>query len=215
MRIIIDAYNVIRTNPGGKCIEEAQGSLKARQWLIDLCRKSLRSGEEWVLVFDGDGDAAVETAAGAALTVRFSAPRTADEVVREYGDDAVALHIPARIVSSDRDVQVPGCERQDSTAFLDFATKRASAPPRLKTPSKAECAEKIIQALQAVGAALPGAAQGRRFRDELEELLSYFYARKMPPQKMARDTEKFLRDRLGLKPDPHKVLFRALKQVLE
>jgi predicted RNA-binding protein with PIN domain len=215
MRIIIDAYNVIRTNPEGKRIEQLQGNQKAREWLISECRKSLRSGEEWVLVFDGDGYAAAEAAGGATLAVRYSAPRSADEVIRECGEDAVALHIPARIVSSDNEVQVPGCDRQDSAAFLDFVAKRTVKQPRHKALSKAERAEKIIKALQDISAILPGTGFDRRLQDELVELISYLYARKISPQKMARDIEKFLRDRLALKPDPHKVAFRAIKQVLE
>lgn len=215
MRIIIDAYNVIRTNPGGKRIEEVHGNQKAREWLISLCRNSLGNGEEWVLVFDGDGVAAIESVAGAILAVRFSAPRSADEVIREYGEDAVALHIPARIVSSDREVQVPGCDRQDSASFIDFIAKRNAAPQRPKAPSKPDRAEKIIKALQDIGAVRPGAGLDRRFKDELMELLSYLYTRKIAPQKMARDIEKFLRERLALQPDPQKEVFRAIKKVLE
>jgi len=215
MRIIIDAYNVIRTNPAGKRIEQMQGNQKAREWLISECRKSLGSGEEWVLVFDGDGVAAVESMAGATMAVRFSAPRSADEVIRECGEDAVAMQIPARIVSSDREVQVPGCGRQDSAAFLDFVAKRTSKPPRQKVFSKAERAEKIIKALQDHGTLCPGTRFDRRLQDELVELISYLYARKISPQKMARDIEKFLRDHLGLKPDPQKKALRAIKQALE
>ena len=215
MRIIIDAYNIIRTNPESKGIEEVHGNQKARDWLIDLCRGVLRNGEEWILVFDGDGAAAVESMGGGSLAVRYSAPRSADEVIRECGEDAVALHIPARIVSSDREVQVQGCDRQDSASFIDFVTKRTAIPPRQKAPSKAEQAEKIITALQAHGAISPGARVDRRLKDELVELISYLCARKLPPQKMARDIEKFLRDRLALQPDPQKEVFRSIKKVFE
>ena len=147
--------------------------------------------------------------------MRFSAPRSADEVIRECGEDAVALHIPARIVSSDREVQVTGCDRQDSASFIDFIAKRTAAPQRPKAPSKAEQAEKIIKALQERGAISPGTRVDRRLQDELVELISYLCARKLPPQKMARDIEKFLRDRLALQPDPQKEVFRTIKKVFE
>ena len=127
----------------------------------------------------------------------------------------MALHIPARIVSSDREVQVQGCDRQDSAAFIDFVAKRNVAPQRPKAPSKAERAEKIIKALQAHGAISPGARIDRRLKDEMVELISYLYTRKIPSQKMARDIEKFLRDRLALQPDPQKEVFRIIKKVLE
>lgn len=215
MRIIVDAYNVIRTNPASNRIEAVQGNQRARDWLISACRAAVASGEDWVLVFDGDGDAAAIAAGGGRLAVRFSAPRTADEVIRECGEDAVALNIPARIVSSDREVQVTGCDRQDSASFIDFIAKRSAAPQRLKAPSKAERAERIVKALQEQGAVSAGTRVDRRLKDELVELISYLCARKLPPQKMARDIEKFLRDRLALKPDPQKEVFRTIKKVLE
>jgi predicted RNA-binding protein with PIN domain len=214
MRIIVDAYNIIRTNPASKRIEEEQGNKRARDWLISSCRAAVVSGEEWVLVFDGDGDAAIAASGGGSLAVRFSAPRSADEVIRECGEDAVALHIPARIVSSDREVQVPGCDRQDSASFISFLAKRNASPQRPKGPSKAERAEKIITALQEHGAVSPGARVDRRLKDELVELISYLCARKIAPQKMARDIEKFLRDRLALQPDPQKEAYRTIKKLL-
>jgi len=215
MRIIVDAYNVIRTNPASNRIEAVQGNQRASDWLISACRAAVASGEEWVLVFDGDGDAAAIAAGGGKLSVRFSAPRTADEVIRECGEDAVALHIPARIVSSDREVRVTGCDRQDSASFIDFIAKRSAAPQRPKAPSKAERAEKIVKALQEKGAISSGARVDRRLQDELVELISYLSARKLPPQKMARDIEKFLRDHLALQPDPQREVLRTIKKVLE
>jgi predicted RNA-binding protein with PIN domain len=215
MRIIVDAYNVIRTNPASNRIEAVQGNQRARDWLISACRTAVASGEEWVLVFDGAGDACAEATGGGRLAVRFSAPRTADEVIRECGEDAVALNIPARIVSSDREVQVTGCDRQDSASFIDFIAKRSAVPQRPKAPSKAEQAEKIIHALQEQGAVSSGIRVDRRLKDELVELISYLCARKLPPQKMARDIEKFLRDRLALPPDPQKEVYRVIKKVLE
>jgi predicted RNA-binding protein with PIN domain len=214
MRIIIDAYNVIRTNPASKRVETEQGNQQARDWLISVCRAAVGSGEEWVLVFDGDGDTAMVAAGGGSLAVRFSAPRSADEVIRECGEDAVALHMPARIVSSDREVQVQGCDRQDSASFIDFVAKKTAALQRPRTPSKAERAEKIIKALQGQGAISAGERVDRRFQDELVELISYLSARKLPAQKMARDIEKFLRDRMALQPDPQKEVFRTIKKVL-
>ncbi len=147
MRIIIDAYNVIRTNPESKRIEDQQGNLQAREWLLNLCRDAVRNGEEWILVFDGAGAAAAEKINAGSLMVRYSAPRTADEVIRELGEDARALKIPARIISSDREVQVSGCEQQDSASFLEFLKKRKVKGERPKAPSKKDIAEKILKTL--------------------------------------------------------------------
>lgn len=124
MRIIIDAYNVISTNPEGKHIEDRQGNLQAREWLFNMCRDAVRKDEEWMLIFDGAGAAAAEQVHAGSLMVRYAAPRLADEVIRELGEDAQALKIPARIISSDNEVQVSGCEQMDSASFIEFVKKR-------------------------------------------------------------------------------------------
>ncbi len=217
MRVIIDAYNVIRTNPAGKLIEEKQGNRCARDWLQNLCRSAVRDGEEWILVFDGNGTTAAEPVNRGSLVVRYSHPLTADEVIRELGEDALALSIPARIVSSDSEVQVPGCEQQDSPSFLEFVIRRKNKPPKTKTPSKAELADRIIKTLLEKGAVAAGTPISYQVKDGLVQLISYLYSRRQNPQKMAREIEEYLRARLPMKPnpDPQKEIFRTIKQILE
>ena len=216
MRIIIDAYNVIRTNPEGKRIEEQQGNLHAREWLLNLCRDAVRNGEEWILVFDGAGAAAAEKINGGSLMVRYSAPRTADEVIRELGDDATALKIPTRIVSSDSEVQVSGCEQQDSASFIEFVKKRKVKGERPKAPSKRDIAEKILKTLAERRHVAAGNVSNN-LKDGLIELISYLCARELTAQKMAREIEKYLRERLPIQPTPdhQKEVFRTIRQCLE
>jgi predicted RNA-binding protein with PIN domain len=216
MRIIIDAYNVIRTNPESKRIEEQQGNLQAREWLLNLCRDAVRNGEEWILVFDGAGAAAAEKLNGGSLMVRYSAPRTADEAIRERGEDARALKIPARIVSSDSEVQVSGCEQQDSASFLEFLKKRKAKGERPKAPSKKDIAEKILKTLADKKHAAAGNISNN-LQNLLVELISYLYARELTAQKMGREIEKYLRERIPMQPTPdlQKEVFRAIRQSLE
>jgi len=216
MRIIIDAYNVIRTNPESKCIEDQQGNLQAREWLLNMCRDAVRNGEEWVLVFDGAGAAAAEKINGGSLMVRYAAPRSADEAIRELGEDATALKIPVRIVSSDSEVQVSGCEQMDSTSFLEFLKKRKAKGERPKAPSKKDIAEKLLKTL-AEKRHIAIDKVSNNLKDALIELISYLYARELTAQKMAREIEKYLREHLPVKPspDPQKEVFRTIRQCLE
>ena len=216
MRIIIDAYNVIRTNPESKRIEEQQGNLQAREWLLNMCRDAVRTGEEWVLVFDGAGMTAAEKINSGSLVVRYSAPRTADEVIRELGEDATALKIPARIISSDGEVQVSGCEQQDSVSFIEFVKKRKVKGERPKAPSKRDIAEKILKTLAERRHVAAGNVSNN-LKDGLIELISYLCARELTAQKMAREIEKYLRERLPIQPTPdhQKEVFRTIRQCLE
>ena len=216
MRIIIDAYNVIRTNPESKRIEDQQGNLQAREWLLNICRDAVRTGEEWILVFDGAGAAAAEKINNGSLMVRYSAPRTADEVIRDLGEDATALKIPARIISSDSEVQVSGCEQMDSASFLEFLKKRKVKNERPKAPSKKDIAEKILKTL-AEKRHIAVDKVSNNLKDALVELISYLYARELTSQKMAREIEKHLRDRMPIQPipDPQKEVFRTIRQCLE
>ena len=216
MRIIIDAYNVIRTNPESKRIEDQQGNLQARSWLVNMCKDAVRNSEEWILVFDGAGAAAAEQTNAGSLMVRYSAPRTADEVIRELGEDARALKIRARIISSDSEVQVSGCEQQDSASFLEFLKKRKAKGERPKTPSKKDIAEKILKTLADKKHAAAGNISNN-LKDGLVELISYLYARELTAQKMAREIEKYLRERIPVQPTPdlQKEVFRTIRQSLE
>ena len=216
MRIIIDAYNVIRTNPESKRIEDQQGNLQARSWLMNMCRDTVRSGEEWILVFDGAGMTEAEKINNGSLSVRYSAPRTADEVIRELGEDTTALKIPARIVSSDNEVQVSGCEQQDSTLFIEFAKKRKAKAERPKSPSKKDIADNILKTLLEKRHIAAGKISNN-LKDALVELISYLYARDLNSQKMAREIEKYLRERMPVQPNPdnQKQVFRTIKGCLE
>ena len=216
MRIIIDAYNVIRTNPESKRIEDQQGNLQARSWLVNMCKDAVRNGEEWILVFDGAGAAAAEQTNAGSLMVLYSAPRTADEVIRELGEDARALKIPARIISSDSEVQVSGCEQQDSASFLEFLKKRKEKGERPKAPSKKDIAEKILKTLADKKHAAAGNISNN-LKNGLVELISYLYARELTAQKMAREIEKYLRERIPMQPTPdlQKEVFRTIRQSLE
>ncbi len=216
MRYIIDAYNIIRTNPESKQLEDRQGNLTARTWLVDLCRAAVRNGEEWFVVFDGDGTASAEQVHGGTLTVRYAAPKTADEVVRELGEDATAQKKPACIVSSDGEVRVSGCQHQDSLSFMVFLKKRKAKGERPRSPSKKELGEHILAMLEEKSC-IPGRLVTNKVKDDFIAHISYLSARKLTPQKMAREIEKYLRDRLPLQPtpDPQKTVLRTIKNCLE
>ena len=124
-RTIIDGYNVIRTNPSGSRIEELRGGDAARQWLFDLCCRAIMSGEQWTVVFDGAGTSSSHDVGSAAIIVRFAAPQTADEMIRDMAFHSASLGVNCLIVSSDNEVRLDGCAFQDSSNFYDYLLRHA------------------------------------------------------------------------------------------
>ena len=216
-RIIIDGYNVIRTNPSGSRIELASGNAAARQWLVDLCRRAMMPGEQWHIVFDGDGSGEAADSPGAQLCVRFAAPRTADALIRDMAFDAAATGSDCLIVSSDREVRHEGCAFQDSAGFYDYLLrcggKQGAAPP----DAAPEIIDKLLAYLAECGHIKKGEFISAALRDALNQLLRYFAAEKVKPQKIARDVEQMLREGMRITPEPdtEKAVFRNIKHFFE
>lgn len=216
-RIIIDGYNVIRTNPSGSRIEHDRGGTAARQWLVDLCRSAMAGGDHWQIVFDGDGTGEACDSAGAQLSVRFAAPLTADELIRDLAADAVATGSRCLIVSSDREVRLAGCGFQDSAAFYDWLLRHARQRYPKATDAAPEIIDKLLAYLTECGHIKKGEFVSAALRDALKEMIRYFAAEKIKPQKIARDIEQLLREglRFSPAPDPEKAVFRNIKHFFE
>lgn len=216
-RIIIDGYNVIRTNPSGERIERTGGGAAARQWLVALCRRAMAPGEQWFVVFDGDGTGQALDSGGAQLTVRFAAPASADALIRDMARDSLAAGPGCLIASSDGEVRVDGCAVQDSAAFYDFLLRRGAKKNRAPDSGAADTAEKLLAYLAKCGHIQAGAFIPAGLREGLRELLRYVAAERVRPQKIARDAERLLREGLRLSPDPdtEKAVFRTIKHFFE
>ena len=218
-RTIIDGYNVIRTNPSGARIEETRGGEAARQWLIDLCCHAIMPGEQWTVVFDGDGIASSHDVGGAKLTVRFAAPQTADDLIRDMAFHGAAVGVNCLIVSSDNDVRLEGCAFQDSGGFYDYLLRHAgrkSAHP-VEVDDAGRTVEKLLAYLAECGNIERGAFIAAATRAALRELLTYFAVETCKPQKIACAVESMLRDgtRLIPSPDHEKIIFRNIKSFFE
>ncbi len=216
-RTIIDGYNVIRTNPSGSRLEQTQGGEAARQWLIDHCFRALPPGEHWTVVFDGDGIGSSRDAGGAELTVRFAAPETADEMIRDLGFHAAALGASCLIVSSDNDVRIEGCAFQDSSDFYDYLLRHAprhSAPP---ADDALLMVDKLLAYLVECGHIKSGDCIPAATADALRVFFRYFGQLNHKPQKIARQVEIMLREgfRLLPDPDPEKAVFRNIKSFFD
>jgi len=216
-RIIIDGYNVIRTNPSGSRIELAGGGAAARQWLVDLCRRAMRPQEQWHIIFDGDGGGEAGDSSGAQLSVRFAAPLTADALIRDMAADALATGIDCLIVSSDGEVRAHGCALQDSGSFYDYLLRRGGKKAASPPDRAAEIIDKLLAYLSECGHIKKGVTLSAELRDALGELLRYFGAEKIKPQKIARDAEQLLREGMQLSPSPdtEKSVFRNMKHFFE
>ena len=215
-RILIDGYNVIRTNPTGSRIEQAGGGASARQWLIDLCRRAIRDSEHWHVVFDGDGAGETRAVAGAQLTVRFAAPQTADALIRDMASDAAAMGAACLIVSSDHQVRLEGCEFQDSADFYDHLLRHVRKDGEPDCGAK-EKIDGLLANLAECGHIKMGAFIPQGLRRSMRELLEYSAAEKVKPPKIARDMERLLREsvRLFPEPDPQRSAFRSIKVFFE
>jgi hypothetical protein len=216
-RTIIDGYNVIRTNPSGARLEQTQGGEAARQWLIDLCLRALPNGEQWTVVFDGDGIGLSRDAGGAEFSVRFAAPQTADEMIRDMGFHAAALGASCLIVSSDNDVRTDGCAFQDSSGFFDHLLRHAGRRSAKPADDAGPAAEKLLAYLAECGHIKSSDCVPAETRDALRELIRYFAAERQKPQKIARAVESMLREGLRLAPehDTEKAVFRNIKNFFE
>jgi len=216
-RTIIDGYNVIRTNPSGSRMEQVQGGEAARQWLIDHCVRALPPGEHWSVVFDGDGIGSSRDADGATLTVRFAAPQTADEMIREMGFHAAALGASCLIVSSDNDVRIDGCSFQDSGDFYDYLLRHAGRQSAQPADDAGRRTEKLLAYLAECGHIKSGDSIPAATRDALRAFFRYFGQQNHKPQKIAREVESLLREgvRLVPDPDPEKAAFRNIKGFFE
>jgi hypothetical protein len=182
-----------------------------------LCRRATAAGEQWHIVFDGDGRGEARDSAGAQLSVRFAAPRTADALIRDMAGDALATGIACLIVSSDGEVRLDGCAFQDSAGFYDAllrrAVKKAAAPP----DRAAEIIDKLLAYLSECGHIKKGVLIPSELRNALRQLLTYFGAENVKPQKIARDVEQLLREGMRLSPDPdtEKEVVRNIKYFFE
>ena len=216
-RIIIDGYNVIRTNPSGSRIEQAGGGAAARQWLVDLCRRAMTAGEQWHIVFDGDGTGEAFDSAGVLLTVRFAAPLTADALIRDMAFDAAATGSDCLIVSSDGEVRAEGCALQDSGVFYDSLLRCAGKKGAGSIDTAPEIIDKLLAYLAECGHIKKGVFISAELRAALKEFFRYFAAEKVKPQKIARDVEQLLREGMRLIPEPdtEKTVFRNIKYFFE
>lgn len=95
MRVIIDGYNVIRSDPATRALphEEQRAALVRR---LAASGRSFFGVGGIIVVFDGCNDGAVESIGG--VDVRFSRDRTADDVVAELAGPGVL------VVTSDREL---------------------------------------------------------------------------------------------------------------
>ncbi|MBN2106135.1 MAG: NYN domain-containing protein [Deltaproteobacteria bacterium] len=216
-RTLIDGYNVIRTNPSGSHLEQTKGGEAARQWLIDHCLRALRPGEQWTVVFDGDGIGSSRDAGGAELTVRFAAPQTADEMIRDLGFHAAALGASCLIVSSDNDVRIEGCDFQDSSSFYDYLLRHAGRQTAQPADDGGRIIDKLLAYLAECGHIKSGDCIPAATRDALRVFFRYFGDENHKPQKIAREVESLLRDGVRLAPDPdtEKAVFRNIKSFFE
>ncbi len=215
-RCMIDGTNLIRSNPSLEKLEREKGSRASREKLIEMVVKLARREAEtiWLLVFDGPGD--VDAEKRGAIDVRYSGAQTADSLILQAAEDALAMDDHVRIVSSDNEVSIPGAEVVKSQDFYDELTAHAPTPAPEKADPKQK-ALKILEFLAKEGIISVKSVYDPVLRDSLRGYLDYYAQGDLPPQKLAKKIETFFRDAVKLNPDPdpQKVVYRKLKKYFE
>jgi len=211
-RVLIDAMNVIRTNPSLARVEDELGNAAARRELLRLCGEYIAregGGAEYAIVFDG-GDSGLDDAAGLGLMVVIcSGEKTADEIIIEKAEDARALGHEAWIVSNDAEVRAAGTHAIRAEDFYDELLRR---PVLRESDSKNEQAKRLVAHLVAAGHLPSNAVSDAGLAADLARHLEY-YSDAMPLQKLAKKLESIFREhaRVGPDPDPQKTFLRELK----
>lgn len=126
MRWLVDGYNVIRRDPG-LTARESESLQAGREALCRLLSTAARrSGDQFIVVFDGDRGGG-SAGGGAGVRVIFSSAReSADQVLARLASRGVA------VVSNDREVR-QAASRAGATAvtadqFLERLRQPASGP---------------------------------------------------------------------------------------
>jgi hypothetical protein len=235
-RIYIDANNVIRGNVSLDKIEEQQGSVAAGRHLLRLVRElAKRAGgrAEWIVVFDGPSDDAAAPGADSAVQAIFAEGRSADEIIVEMANDAVAVGHEVAIVSNDAEVRADGASAMRAEEFYAELISREPhrepklpltayeellrRPPAPDPAGDADAARRLIVRLVELGFLPASAIRDPGLVGELARELLRCAIDNLPPQKIGKRLEPFFRQRLNVRPDPdpQKKLQRAIKDAIE
>jgi predicted RNA-binding protein with PIN domain len=234
-RVFIDALNVVRGNVSLAKLEERRGLGAAQRELLRLVRDHVRHREdrtEWIVVFDGTADEYAEFASDEAILVLFSEDRSADEIIVERANDALALGHQTWIVSNDAEVRADGAlatraedfyadlvrvapsrEPANAARIYEEMTRHASAED---VGPATDAGRRLIARLVERGHLPASAATDARLADDLARELARLSVRGIPAQKATKRLETFLRQRAAVHPesDPQKIFYRALKEML-
>lgn len=232
-RVFVDAMNVIRCNLLLARFEDDHGSVAAGRELLRLVgglAQRVGGHTEWIVVFDGPSDEGAPADADGLVLAVFGEGRSADEIIVERVEDALAVGHEAVIVSNDTDVRVEGASDMSSQEFYDGLV---SLPPPVEkqipgetyedqmqsraaqeTAGKADALRGLLARLVELGH-LPAAAAGDvDLARDLAREIERGRAAHLPLQKIAKQIESFFRKRMTVAPDPdpQRSFFRAVKE---
>jgi len=217
--LIIDAYNVIRTNPSLARFEKEKGTKSTISHFFNLCWKAMVEKDHWVVVFDGDGtpENRTDESKGIYLELFFSGTVKADDIIVDKARAGISQGQKITIASSDYGVYEPGVKKISSYDFYDILMSHpVSYEENFEFKKKSLDLKKIMAVLKK-GEHLPGDfSLSDLLEKEIQDIIDdygEFLADKA--NKAAKKIEAVLRKNTKVipDPDPEKKVNRALKKI--
>lgn len=217
--IIIDAYNVIRHNPGLARFEDEKGTAALVKHFVNLCWNAMTENEHWVVVFDGEGvpENIFDIAKGKTLELFFSGEVKADDIIIDQARVASFKGKHIIIATSDYALYEPGIEKMTAFEFYDLLVSK----PKFHIDSKFEkpalvSPTLIIVELKKAGHLSLEYAPDAETQLELKGIIEYYDdLLKEKANKAAKKVEAVLRKRTKVHPanDSYKQVNRTLKNL--
>jgi predicted RNA-binding protein with PIN domain len=216
--LLIDAYNVIRSNPSLAAMESRKGAKGIISEFVNLCWGAMSAGENWIVVFDGPGEPETreDPKSKKKLDVYFSLGITADEILVDKARYALSKGHEVILASSDFAIYEPGASKMSAFDFYDRLMMRMDiedAPLAGPSISGKEILAHLLKTHH-----LPASfSSSRSLGRELDRILEY-YGEELSARanKAAKKIEETLKQRTPLfpDPDPEKEINRTLKKLL-
>ena len=210
---LIDAYNIIRSNPTLAAFEQKQGTPATVNHFVDLCRQVQPPDEQWIVFFDGPGQ--VQAFEEPAMEVLFSGELTADELIIDKARYLLSQGKEVVIASSDFDLYEKGAQKNNAYEFYDRLMTRP-AQAAVDQPVPVNPAD-VLVFLKNAGHLPADYEPPTPLVSELAQVLEYFgesIGKKANKAAAQIQTAVARHAPLSPNPDPEKQIQRALKAYL-
>ena len=216
-QVLIDAYNVIRSNPSLARFEEQKGTPATIRRFVQMCWDAMDVEDHWTIVFDGPGDPQTyETDADKRrLEVYFSGELEADEIIIDKARFALSKGRKVVIATSDFEIYEEGSGK---ISAFDFYDRLVSRPKIVEKQSALTVSStRILADVINAGHLPPSFQPDRQLLAQVDQVIEYYGdTLALKANKAAARIESLLREKADLipSPDPEKQVLRVIKSSL-